>query len=205
MLNRILLVQLGSTNDENGSVDRDGHLRAEHVVMRLAQLHEAGKDVCILVSGGSDAAFNPTSVPHWSYVTHMLVDLGVPIAQIIQPGLAAMHTVDEAIMTRAHILAHSFSEVIVVTSDFHAARARHLFGVAIGAHAGCDVACRVEEHVGSLTGDELTSRLEMEKQKVATLRTNPFGAWLEFVEAHDLHAANRSFRPSSSCQPPPVV
>ena len=117
--------------------------------MRVKELHDAevaaGRPVQVLTSGGADPAastatnFNPTSTPHWEYVAAFLADHGCPS---IRPGLPAMHTVDEALMCRARVremnevAAGSVAKLVVVTSDFHAERARHLFGIAFGALAG---------------------------------------------------------------------
>ena len=59
----------------------------------------------------------------------------------VRPGLPAMHTVDEALLCRAFVLSvqhgegsgtdagvTALSELVVVTSEYHAARAEHLFG-----------------------------------------------------------------------------
>ena len=99
-------------------------------------------------------------------------------------------------MARSHVLGAqpSIGEVVVVTSSYHAARARHLFGVAFGAHAHCPVPMRVQEHAGVLVGPALAARKEHEKQGLKTLRTAPFGAWADFVTAHGLEACNRSLR-----------
>ena len=117
----------------------------------------------------------------------------------MRPGLPALHTVDEAIMARAWVQAALArgalsAEIVVITSDYHAPRASHLFGVAFGAHAGLDVASSVERVKAALTGEALAARKEHEAKALQTLRTAPFGAWLEFIKAHGVEAANRSLR-----------
>ena len=52
-----------------------------------------------LPSGGTDPAFafNPAPTPHWEYVSTALQPAGLPEDALIQPGMPALHTVDEAI------------------------------------------------------------------------------------------------------------
>eukprot|EP00966_Prymnesium_polylepis_P030518 710215-Prymnesium_polylepis.1 len=57
-----------------------------------------------MASGGADSAFafNPTSTPHWSYVSDLLVEVGIPEISL-RPGLPALHTVHEVLMCREHV------------------------------------------------------------------------------------------------------
>ena len=201
----VLIIPLGATNDEEGRLDAEAGPRVAHVACRYKEIIAAGRKCRVLPSGGSDPEFrfNPTRTPHWEYMSAALVKAGLPESALIRPGLPALHTVDEAIYARAHVLNanasgsdHAVDEVVVVTSDFHAARARHLFGVAFGAHARCPVPMQVEEHPGSLASPELEARREHEKQSIRTLRTAPFGAWLHFIQEHRLEACNKSLRHS---------
>jgi nitrite reductase/ring-hydroxylating ferredoxin subunit/uncharacterized SAM-binding protein YcdF (DUF218 family) len=216
----LLILQLGSTNDASGTVDVDGGLRADTVVALHAAAVSEGRMCQVLVSGGSDPLrfpFNPTDTPHWSFVADLLVARGLPPTALLSPGLPALHTVDEALMARAYVqdailvarrggggvkapptFWTPFEELVVVTSCWHAPRARHLFGVAFGTHAGIDLAVRVVEAsaVSVWEPSLLQARRADEKAKVAVLRTAPFGEWAEFVAAHGLTACNRSLRHS---------
>ena len=131
----LLVLQLGATNDAAGAVSADVLARCE----RTRELHEEatrdGRAVSVLPSGGIQANFNPTAQPHWAHVAAALAAAAAPAASVVKPGLPALHTVDEAIMARAHVLrapAERPAELIVVTSDYHAERSAHLFGVAFG-------------------------------------------------------------------------
>ena len=149
-----------------------------------------------MTSGGADpsistaTAFNPTNTPHWEYVSAALANQGCPS---IRPGLPAMHTVDEALMLRARIeemnsaAAGSVEEVVVVTSDFQGERARHLFGIAFGDAAGLPLPLSVELVPGVAWGGRSEAeRLEHEKSGLHKLKTCPFGAWADFLDAHRL-------------------
>ena len=201
----LLIIPLGCTNDADGNLDAESPARVELVLRRYREAVDAGKACRVLPSGGTDPAFafNPTPTPHWEYVSTALLAAGLPEDALIQPGMPALHTVDEAIMARQFLLDADgrYNELLVITSDFHASRVRHLFGVAIGAHARCEIAMRVEEHAGSLTGEALVQRQAHEKKGIKTLRTEPFGAWADFVKENGLEAANRSARWSKALAP----
>ena len=204
-----LIIQLGSSNDCTGRLDADAGVRALRVKELCDKATSGGETVFVLASGGADSeTFNPTLLPHYSYVSEALLAVGVPKEALIQPGLAAMHTVDEALMARQFVqgLARRSDEelsVVAVTSDFHAARARHLFGVAFGAHASLDVPVSVEEVPSPLEPDALRARVLHEKAALDTLRKAPYGTWLGFVREHGLEACNRSLRHSRRLRPAP--
>ena len=69
------------------------------------------------------------------------------------------------------------------------------------ARTRCEIAMRVEAHAGSLTGEALVQRQAHEKKGIKTLRTEPFGAWADFVKENGLEAANRSARWSKALAP----
>ena len=129
---RVLLLQLGSSNDDKGNVDGEVRQRAVKTASLWSALTAAGQHVSVLVSGGADPNrfFNRTSTSHWRYVRQALLDCGLPAEHILDPGLEALHTVDEALMAVEYVREHGVGRLWVVTSDFHAARARHLFHVA---------------------------------------------------------------------------
>lgn len=209
----VLILPLGSSNSAGGTVDADGHTRASQVYKLYEEQIAAGRKCQVLVSGGSspeDFPFNPTDKPHWRYVANLLFAIGVEHSSIIMPGLEALHTVDEAIMARKFVLrrmqsqdeaAPRVAELIVVTSDYHSARARHLFGVAFGEHAQCKVPVRVVEHPGHIVGPALAAREEHEAKQLHTLRVDPYGAWAAFLKENRLEAANKSKRWSRRMTP----
>lgn len=201
-----IIMQLGSSNDASGGPDAEAHGRAERVKALYDGAVAAGQRCFVLASGGaSDERFNPTSTPHWEYIAELLAKEGIPAEALIRPGLPSMHTVDEALKCREFVEGllrerQSRLSVVVVTTDWHAPRARHLFGVAFGKHAGLDVEVNVVDvpaPAGAPFGcDSLDSRLSHEQAALKTLRTAPFGEWLEFLRSHGLEACNRSLRHS---------
>ena len=201
----LLVIPLGCSNDASGQLDADSPARISHTLSRYQEAVAAGRKCHVMPSGGADPAFafNPTATPHWEYVTAALIAAGLPESALIRPGLPALHTVDEAIMAREWVLQAqgTVSEVLAITSDFHAARARHLFGVAFGAHAKCAVSVYVEDVPGALSGEVLAARKAHEKAALQQLRTAPFGAWASFVADHGLEACNKSLRWSRMMPP----
>lgn len=225
----LVIIQLGSTNDADGRLDADAAVRA----LRTLEIHTdavaAGRNVRVLTSGGTDTkfAFNPTETPHWTYVSELLLSMGLPRGALITPGLSALHTVDEAILAHRWVSATRHEsvdasalqtagtgidspspvvgpveEVVVVTSDYHAARARHLFGVAFGAHASLPVTANVVSVPGCLHGAELDARDAHEERSLLALRHSPHGVWLDFVRERRLEACNRSRRHSRRMEEP---
>ena len=198
----LLIIPLGSSNDGEGQLDAEAPPRVALTLRRYHEAVSAGRLCRVVCSGGSQPNFNPTGTPHWEYMAAALVSGGLPECALIRPGLPALHTVDEALMAREHVLKmHGVEEVVAITSDFHAPRARHLFGVAFGVHARCDVRASVEEHEAGMSGEALEARREHEELGLKTLRTAPFGAWAIFVQEHRLEACNKSIRWSRHMTP----
>lgn len=198
----LLILQLGATNDEQGTPDEDVRPRAELVVQLHQFAEAAGRHTLVLTSGGVDPnfPFNPTNTPHWVYVSKCLLDLGLPERALLSPGLPALHTVEEALLCHELVARYNSRfgcaniQLIIVTSDYHAPRARHLFGIAHGEHVALPVWCEVIA-APSNRGEEFRFQREAhEKRALETLRTAPFGPWLEFINAHGVAAANRSRR-----------
>lgn len=177
-----VLLLLGSTNDDQGIVDGEVWHRAKKVVALWKCLKSAGKMVEIWTSGGADPTrfFNRTKTSHWRYVRDVLLQLGVP-ADELPPGLEALHTVDEALMSRQRLLRRSQDELelVVVTSAFHVKRARHLFNLAFRRVTNVEVL--VLSVPNACSGVHLQAYEKKETETLQQLRTAPFGMWLEFL------------------------
>jgi len=205
----LLLVLLGSTNDEHGVVDADIPRRAELIVALYRHAVAAGRATLVLTSGGTAPgfSFNPTATPHWVFSDAALMAHGLPEQALLHPGLPALHTVEEALLCRelaSHYSARagcSEIQLIAVTSDWHAARVRHIFGVSVGAHAALPVSCEVLAVSSAWPAEQRLARETHEATALTTLRTDPYGPWLEFLRAQGLEAANRSRRWSRKLEP----
>lgn len=197
---RVVLIPLGSTNDHQGVVDGEVWHRAKKTVSLWKSLKSAGSDVQILMSGGADTSrfFNPLETSHWRFVREVLLHLGVPSAEL-PDGLEALHTVDEALMSRAHCLDMKdvdTVDLLVITSEFHVARARHLFNVALRDVPSVEVLVLAVPN--ACDGEKLEAYLKKERETMKCLRQKPYGAWLDFLREHHAEAVNESHQ---QCEP----
>lgn len=197
---RVVLLPLGSTNDHQGLVDGEVWHRAKKTVSLWKSLKSAGSDVQILMSGGADTSrfFNPLETSHWRFVREVLLQLGVP-SQELPDGLEALHTVDEALMSRAHCVAMKdvdTVDLLVITSEFHVARARHLFNVALRDVSNVEVLVLAVPN--ACAGEKLEAYLKKETETIKCLRQKPYGAWLDFLREHHAEAVNESHQ---QCEP----
>ena len=83
---------------------------------------------------------------------------------------------------------HEDIDLRVITSAFHAPRARHLFHVALSREPRIEVT--VLAVANACSGELLQSYLTKERRTLLALRAEPFGAWLDFLRAHDLLELN---------------
>jgi dTDP-4-dehydrorhamnose reductase len=192
-----LIIQLGACNDEAGVVDADVRARCR----RTRELLEAHPNARVLTSGGADPRFkfNPTSTPHWQLVERALIEAGVSEAALLRPGMPALHTVHEAMMSHERVRqwlvgrrpTEVFREIIVLTSDYHLARVAHLFGVVFGSHARLDVPVRFEAVAVAIQSEEwIAARRVHEAKALATLKSAPYEPWLGWLQARGLEGVN---------------
>ena len=219
----LILLQLGATVDGRGRLDLSAHIRAARTLVLYRQAFAAGRHCRVLTSGGNPAESHVAQhrnigcrADMWRLTADMLVARGLPEEALITPGLRAYTTVEEALF--ASKVLHEFDvkvlELVVITSDYHAARAAHLFSVAFGAAAGWDIPLRVdavpsglpqeelsvlldgfemapEISAGGSPFDSLEARVAHEAKALRGLKEDPFGPWLEFLQAHGLSATTR--------------
>jgi len=116
------IVVLGAPNDENGTLSSIARERCEQALKEY-QSHPGSR---ILPTGGWGAHFNTTSWPHGHYVREYLKTRGIPDEAFVECAESS-NTIEDAKLCRPIIERHGFSQLIVVTSDFHAVRAQFLF------------------------------------------------------------------------------
>jgi uncharacterized SAM-binding protein YcdF (DUF218 family) len=117
-----LIVVLGAPNDPDGTLGLTARLRADQAVTE----HRRHPDAALALTGGFGAHFNTSSRPHHEHVADALVARGVPRTAIVA-GLPSMNTVEDARFACDFARAHGYRTLCVVTSQFHAERARLLF------------------------------------------------------------------------------
>lgn len=203
-----LFLPLATTNDIDGQPDPTlrGHLH--RAADWFATCQRQGLRCRMLTSGGIDKTtgsarrhdgsfnFNPTATPQHEWARRYLATARSIPSGAFLPGVPAMHTVDEALMTRELLIgigACATTHVVVTTSSFHQARAAHLFGVALSSRGGCAVPSLVVEALHPLpthyTPALLDRRRTHESAALRSLQTNPFGAWKSFLEQQGIPAS----------------
>lgn len=121
-MHRSAVVVLGSPNDQEGRLSSLAIERCEQALIE----HKRRPDAYILPTGGWGAHFNTTEHPHAYYLRQFFIASGVCERQILECAESA-NTIEDAKLTKPIVERHGISELIVVTSDFHVARAEFLF------------------------------------------------------------------------------
>jgi uncharacterized SAM-binding protein YcdF (DUF218 family) len=119
---RGIIVVLGSPNSDAGELSTIAKERCE---LALAE-YTKRPGWKFLLTGGYGAHFNTTDQPHAAYVKRHLVSRGVP-AQDILDLLESTNTLQDASLAKPIVMKYGVPEIVVVTSDYHAARARYVF------------------------------------------------------------------------------
>ena len=117
-----IIVVLGSPNDEQGRLLSIALERCSQAVVE----HRENPDYAILPTGGWGSHFNTTERPHAYYIKQALKAQGIPESAFL-PGVQSSNTIEDAALARPVLEIFPEAELIVVTSDFHMARARYLF------------------------------------------------------------------------------
>ena len=113
---------LGSTNDEKGRLSSIALERCGQAIKE----YRKHLGYYLLPTGGFGEHFNTTSKPHGSYIRQHLISRGIP-EHVILACIESGNTIQDAVLSRPVLDRHKFTNLIVVTSDFHAERAGFLF------------------------------------------------------------------------------
>ena len=119
---RTAIVVLGAPNDENGTLSDMARERCGQALQEY-QRHPGSK---IIPTGGWGKHFNTTHRPHGHYVREYLKARGIPDEAFVECAESS-NTLEDAKLCRPIVERHGFGKLIVVTSDFHVARAQFLF------------------------------------------------------------------------------
>jgi len=140
-----IIVVLGSPNTDRGELMSIALERCAQAVWVYRAHPEAG----LLLTGGFGPHFNITDRPHAHYLKQHLMSLGVP-EEAFLPFALSRNTIEDAALSYPVARAHGAQRAIVVTSDYHEARARYLFeqvycdialefSICITDEANCDI------------------------------------------------------------------
>ena len=117
-----VIVVLGSPNDTQGRLLSIALERCSQAFVEFSR----NPGYAILPTGGWGAHFNTTDKAHGFYVRQELIARGIPESAFL-PIAESSNTIEDAALSRPILDAYPGIDLIVVTSDFHMARARSLF------------------------------------------------------------------------------
>jgi uncharacterized SAM-binding protein YcdF (DUF218 family) len=119
---RGIILLLGSPSDERGELLSVARERCERAILEYRR-HRGFK---ILPTGGFGTHFNTTDKPHATYLRAYLIAHGIPQDDIL--GFAeSRNTIEDARLSYPLVKESGVSRAIVVTSDYHGARAEYVF------------------------------------------------------------------------------
>lgn len=157
-----IIIVLGSPNDDRGNLSSIALDRCSQALVE----YKKNPDYAILPTGGWGAHFNTTDKAHGYYVQQELVDQGIPESAFL-PWVESSNTIEDSALARPVLEACAEAELIVVTSDFHAARAKYLFQ-----REYPDRQIRMSTSPTRVTPDDLASLLEHERRALERLKNN---------------------------------
>jgi uncharacterized SAM-binding protein YcdF (DUF218 family) len=113
------------------NVSRAGLLQAELSIVAIARCEKAAAlaqqypDYVVLPTGGF-GTFNKTLIPHGELLREHLITLGIPPDRILHFTNSA-NTLEDSLCARTRLVGLGGTKIIVVTSDYHLARASYIF------------------------------------------------------------------------------
>lgn len=117
-----VIVLLGSPNSNEGQL----YSVALERCRRAIEEYRLRGNCKILPTGGFGAHFNSTDRPHAWYLRAWLVAHGVAEEDVL-PFAESRNTIEDATLSYPIVRGHGAHRAIVVTSDYHAVRARYVF------------------------------------------------------------------------------
>jgi uncharacterized SAM-binding protein YcdF (DUF218 family) len=117
-----LILVLGSPNSPNGELYSIAKERCNLALAEFAK-RPGWK---ILLTGGFGPHFNTTDKSHAEYLKRHLTARGIPDNDFVEFAPSSS-TQQDASLSKPIVLRHRVPEILVVTSDYHAERARYIF------------------------------------------------------------------------------
>ncbi|MDQ8202232.1 YdcF family protein [Pelagicoccus sp. SDUM812003] len=117
-----IIIVLGSPNSPDGVLFSVAKARCEQAY----KLWKDNPTWKILLTGGFGEHFNTTPYPHAKYLSDYLVKLGVAPDRFLEFA-SSRNTIEDASLSRAIVEGQNSKCIVVITSDYHLARARYLF------------------------------------------------------------------------------
>lgn len=126
-----LIVILGAPNGDDGQLSLMAQGRVALGYQLYRERHGVGWR--LLLTGGFGAHFNRTALPHAYYLQRWLLAHGVPPSDIVEFA-HSRHTGEDALLAQPIVERHGVRHLLVVTSDFHLARAEFIFRAVFPTH-----------------------------------------------------------------------
>lgn len=117
-----LVVILGSLNAPDGELSQIAKDRCDRALQEL----DRRSGWKLLLTGGYGEHFNISPRPHTDYLKAYLVSRGAPEAIFVGFALSTT-TIEDATLSRPIAIEAETRTLLIVTSDFHAERARYVF------------------------------------------------------------------------------
>jgi uncharacterized SAM-binding protein YcdF (DUF218 family) len=159
----IAIVVLGAQNDDQGGLSSIAKERC-HQALAEYRKHAGAR---LVLTGGWGRHFNTTARPHVHYVREYLEAHGIP-AEAIAACIESSSTVEDARLCRPVVQRDGLRKLIVVTSDFHVARAELVFRREFP-----DLAIELSASRTHLPEEELRHRITHERHAIARLKHLP--------------------------------
>jgi len=120
-MNGIIII-LGSPNDEHGNL-------SDIAIGRLNQglgEYRRRPGYKILCTGGFGKHFNTTDKPHAAYAINYLLQSGLRETDFLEI-VESRNTAEDAVLAKPIIEKHGVKSLVIVSSDFHMKRVKHIF------------------------------------------------------------------------------
>lgn len=117
-----LILLLGSPNSENGELYSIAKDRCELAFHE----YKNNRDYKILLTGGYGSHFNTTTNPHACYLKEHLKSKGIPEENFTEFA-ESKNTLEDAALSKPIVLKYDVKQIIIITSDYHYARAKFVF------------------------------------------------------------------------------
>jgi uncharacterized SAM-binding protein YcdF (DUF218 family) len=153
------IVVLGAQNDPEGRLSATARERCE----RALREYREHPGALVVPTGGWGQHFNMTARPHGDYVRDYLIARGVPEDALLA-CVESASTIEDAGLCRPVVERLGLRRLVVVTSDYHVARAALLF-----TRAFPDVALEFAASATQLPEQELRRRVDHERNAIARL------------------------------------
>jgi uncharacterized SAM-binding protein YcdF (DUF218 family) len=117
-----IIIILGSPNSEEGELYYVAKQRCEKGIQEYLN-HPSWK---IVLTGGIGEHFNTSAQAHAVYLQKYLIGRGIA-PEVILDSVMSTNTHEDASLSKPIIVKHNVEDILVVSSDFHYERARHIF------------------------------------------------------------------------------